>query len=45
MSTLERIIASLEKLREKHILDGDHERAANVKTVLDKIKKRFNEAL
>ena len=45
MSTLEKIVASLEKLKAKHILEGDYDRAAEVKVVIDKIKKRINEAL
>jgi hypothetical protein len=45
MGTLEKIIASLEKLRAKHIIEGNYERAAEVKVVIDKIKKRFDEAL
>lgn len=45
MSNLEKIAASLEKLKAKHILEGDYERAAEVKVVIDKIKKRINEAL
>jgi|LauGreDrversion4_1035100.scaffolds.fasta_scaffold33671_2 hypothetical protein len=45
MSTLERIVESLEKLRAKHIIEGNYERAAEVKVVIDKIKKRINEAL
>jgi hypothetical protein len=45
MSTLEKIIASLEKLKAKHIIEGNYERAAEVKVVIDKIKKRFDEAL
>jgi protein-arginine kinase activator protein McsA len=45
MSTLERILESLEKLKTKHIIERDYEKAAEVKVVIDKIKKRFNEAL
>jgi protein-arginine kinase activator protein McsA len=45
MSTLERIVESLEKLKTKHILEGNYERAAEIKVVIDKIKKRINEAL
>ena len=45
MSTLERIVESLEKLKTKYIIAYDYERAAEVKVVIDKIKKRINEAL
>jgi protein-arginine kinase activator protein McsA len=45
MSTLERILESLEKLKTKHIIERDYEKAAEVKVVIDKIKKRFNEVL
>jgi protein-arginine kinase activator protein McsA len=45
MSTLEKILESLEKLRRRHIINRDYERAAEVKVVIDKIKKRFNEVL
>lgn len=45
MSTLERILESLEKLKTKHVINKDYERAAEVKVVIGKIKKRFNEVL
>ena len=44
MSTLERILESLEKLKTKHILEGNYERAAEIKVVIDKIKKRFKKS-
>ena len=45
MSTLEKIVVSLEKLKAKYVLEYNYERAAEVKVVIDKIKKRINEAL
>lgn len=45
MNTIERIIKSLEKLKTKHLINKDYERAAEVKVVIDKIKKRFDEVL
>jgi hypothetical protein len=45
MSTLERIVKSLEKLKAKCVIDGDYQRAENIKVVIDKIKKRIDEAL
>lgn len=45
MSTLDKILESLEKLKTKHIIEKDYEKASEVQIVIDKIKKRFNEAL
>jgi len=45
MDTIDKILESLEKLKAKHIIEKNYERAAEVKVVIDKIKKRFNEAL
>lgn len=45
MSTVEKIIKSLEKLKIRHIVERDYEKAAEVKIIIDKIKKRLDEAL
>lgn len=45
MSTLEKIIKSLEKLKIRYIVERDYEKAAEVKIIIDKIKKRLDEAL
>lgn len=45
MSTLEKIVKSLEKLKWQYVINKDYERAAEVKVIIDKIKKRINEVL
>jgi hypothetical protein len=45
MSTLEEIVKSLEKLKWQYVVIRDYERAAEIKVIIDKIKKRINEAL
>lgn len=45
MSTLEEIVKSLEKLKCRYVIDKNYERASEIKEIIDKIKKRINEAL
>lgn len=45
MSTLYKIIESLEKLKLKYIIERNYEKAADIKVIIDKIKKRLDEAL
>lgn len=43
MSTLEEIVKSLEKLKTRYVIKKNYERAAEIKIVIDKIKKRLQE--